>query len=269
MVFLYSCACRFAAGVLLGTAAILPLSAQQAPDSAPAKPPPPPPNPWSGTIQANGTAFFGSSDQRVVGARSTVARTDSSFELGASAQVVYGDAKRTGEARRVSKRTLRGTVSLDYRPHASLSPFVLGTLESNLEKKIESRYSISVGAKQTLIRTPQSETSISAALLDEFTVPVVLTDDAPSTRLTRWSFRGRVRHRFDDRLRASHVTFYMPSARTSARYLVRSTSEAHYAITRVVNLTTSLQVNYDSEAIARGALVNHDGQLLFGIGAKW
>ena len=243
-------------------------AAQEAPAAA-AEPAPPVRNPWSGTLQANGTAFFGTSDQRVVGAKGSLARTDSTVELATSAQVVYGDAKRTGETREVTKRMLLGTLSADLRPHASLSPFVLFTLETNLEKKIEGRYSISIGARQTLMRTDQTETSLSAAILDEYTVPFALAEPVPSTRLTRWSFRGRVRHEFDDRLRASHTTFWMPSAQTSARYLVRSTSEAQYALTSIVNLTTSVHVNYDSEAMARGAPVNHDGQVLFGVGARW
>lgn len=226
-------------------------------------------SPWSGTVQLNGSAFFGTSDQRVIGAKGSLSRRDSTVELGTSAQVVYGDAKLAGDDREVTKRTLLGTLSADLRPHASLSPFVLFTLETNLEKKIDGRYSISIGARQTLVRTEQTETSLSAAILDEFTVPFAIAEPLPSTRLTRWSFRGRVRHEFDDRLRASHATFWMPSARTTARYLVRSTSEAQYALTSIVNLTTSVHVNYDSEAMARGARVNHDGQVLVGVGARW
>lgn len=220
-------------------------------------------------MQLNGSAFFGTSDQRVFGAKGSLSRKDSTVELGTSAQVVYGDAKLAGDSREVTKRILLGTLSADLRPHGALSPFVLFTLETNLEKKIEGRYSISIGAKQTLVRTDQTETSLSAAILDEYTVPFAIAEPIPSTRLTRWSFRGLIRHEFDDRLRASHATFWMPSARTAARYLVRSTSEAQYALTSIVNLTTSVQVNYDSEAMARGARVNHDGQVLMGIGARW
>ena len=226
-------------------------------------------SPWSGTAQANGSAFFGTSDQRVVGARASISHTDSGFALGASSEVVYGDAKLDREFRHVTKRMLLGTVSLDYRPHAPLSPFVLVTVESNLEKKIDGRYSISIGARQLLHRSEHSETSLSAAIVDELTTPYAAAAPIPSTRLTRWSFRARAKHEFDDRLRTSHTTFWMPSARTAARYLVRSTSEAQYALTRIVNFTTSVQVNYDSEAMARGARVNHDGQVMFGIGARW
>lgn len=227
------------------------------------------PNPWSGTLQANGSAFFGTSDLRVLGGKGSLARTDSTVELATSGQVVYGDAKRGGETREVTRRVLLGTVSADYLPYAALSPFLLVTLETNLEKRIDGRYSISIGAKQTLVRTDHTETSLSGAIVDEYTVPIPVAEPLPPTRLTRWSFRGRVRHAFDERLRASHVTFWMPSARTTARYLVRSTSEAHYALTRTLDVTASVHVNYDSEAMARGAAVNHDGQVLFGIGARW
>lgn len=229
-------------------------------------------SPWSGSVQANGSSFFGNSDQRVFGGRATLARSDSLLELGARAEVVYGDSEIDSSDRQVVKRSILGTFSADYRPKGTLSPFVSITVESNLEKKIDTRYSIGIGARRTFIRTPQTETSLSLALLDELTVPRPQPDATtivPSTRLTRWSLRGRLNHSFDDRLRMSHATFWQPSARTSAKYLVRSTSEAEFAITKRLGFSTSMVVNYDSEAMLRGARVNHDGQVLFGVTARW
>jgi hypothetical protein len=228
-------------------------------------------SPWSGSVQANGSAYFGNSNQRLFGGRSALSRSDSLLQLEARAEFVYGDAEINSPDRQVVKRTLLGTLTADYRPKGMLSPFVSVTVESNLEKKIDTRYSVGVGAKQTFIRTKQTETSLSVALLDELTVPLVAADadPLPSTRLTRWSLRGRLNHTFDDRLRMTHATFWQPSAWAGESYLVRSTSEAEYAITRHLGFATSMVVNYDSEAILRGARVNHDGQVLFGVTARW
>lgn len=245
--------------------------------AAPASPPPEPAkeaapeeSPWGGSIQANGTSFFGNSDQRVFGGRGTLSRSDDLVELEARAEIIYGDAEIGSSDRKVVKRAILGTVSADYRPQGTLSPFVYVTVETNLEKKIDTRYSVGIGAKQTFVKTKETESSLSVALLDELTVPRPATaEPIPSTRLTRWSLRGRLRHRFDDRLRMTHATFWQPSARTTSVYVVRSTSEAEYALNSVVGLATSMQVNYDSEAMLRGANANHDGQFLFGITARW
>ena len=168
------------------------------------------------------------------------------------------------------KRAHLGSITADYRPNGSLSPFIYVTVESNLEKKIDTRYSIGIGAKPTFVKTKETESNVSVALLDELTVPRPTTaEPIPSTRLTRWSLRGLLRHQFDDRLRMTHTTFWQPSARTTSVYIVRSTSEAQYALTSIVGLATSLQMHYDSEAMLRGAQANHDGQFLFGITARW
>lgn len=227
-------------------------------------------SPWGGSLQANGTSFFGNSDQRVFGGRGTLSRRDELVELEARAEIIYGDSEIEDSGRQVVKRALLGSLTADYRPNGTLSPFVYVTVETNLEKKIDTRYSIGVGAKQTFLKSKETESSLSVALLDELTVPRPTTaEPIPSTRLTRWSLRGRVRHRFDDRLRMTHMTFWQPSASTTSVYTMRSTSEAEYALTSVVGLATSMQVNYDSEAMLRGAQANHDGQFLFGVTARW
>lgn len=228
-------------------------------------------SPWSGSLQANGSAFFGNNIQRVFGGRGTLSRSDSLLQVEARAEIVYGESETAAAERYVTKRALLGTFSADYRPKGMLSPFITVTLESNLEKKIDTRYSIGVGANRTLIRTPRTQSSLSVALMDEQTVPLVAAtaEPTPSTQITRWSVRGRFNHAFDDRLRMSHTTFYQPNAQTNTNYLLRSTSDAEYALTKVVAFTTSMVFNYDSEATTRGARVNHDGQVLFGIKARW
>ena len=250
---------RVATAALLALGAA-PLAAAAAQDA--------PPRRWRGSAQGNGSILFGNTNQRVLGGRGSVTRADSVVEVDASVQLLYGDAEADGE-REVVKRLWLGAVSVDYRPTAPVSPFVFGTFESSLEKQIAERYSVGVGAKRTFVRTDRTEASLSVAALDERTVPLPSARDRATTRLTRWSVRGRVRHAFDDRLQVSHVTFWQPSVRAASRFLVRSTTEAEYALSRGVAMTLSLLDNYDSEAVARGARTNNDGQLLFGVSARW
>ncbi len=229
----------------------------------------PPARRWSGTAQADGSVLFGNSDQRVLGARGSLARADSVMRLDLSLQALYGDARVEGERREVTKRLWLGALSLDYRPDAAVSPFVSATFESSLEKRIAARTSLGVGAKRTFVRSARSEASLSLALLDERTVPTPAAPASDVTRLTRWSARARFRHALDERLRISHVTFWQPAARALSSFVVRSTTEAQYALTSSLGMSLSFLDNYDSQARARGARVNNDGQLLFGVSARW
>lgn len=228
---------------------------------------------WSGRIRTSGSILFGAGEQRVVGAMGSIAHKDSSLKLDAMLDVVYGDAKPADQIRRVTRRTQRAAFSADIRPFAALSPFVTLTLESSFEQRVARRHGLSVGAIHTFVRDSSTEASLSAAILDERRRPIATATATPTpaaaSRVTRWSLRGRVQHQIGKRFRASHVTFYQPALQSSAHYLVRSTSESRLGLTKVLGLTTSLLVNYDSEARDRGAPVNHDGQLLFGVDAAW
>lgn len=225
-------------------------------------------------MQANGTLFFGNTEQRVVGGRATLARADSTIDLDGALQLLYGDASTEAGAREVTKRLWLATLSADWRPHAALSPFLIAGYESSLEKRIAARTSLGGGAKRTFVRSARSEASLSVALQDERTVARLDAEaraagEPEVVRVTRWSARARVQHGLDRRLRLTHVTFWRPRVRTVRDFTIQSTSEARYAMTRALNASLSLLVNHDSEATRRGARVATDGQLLFGLGATW
>lgn len=222
---------------------------------------------WSGSAQGSGALLFGDTEQRSFGARGTVERADSVLELNAALQTLYGEASLDDGARRVIKRIWLGSLTADWRPKNPWSPFVLATVETNLEKRIASRYNAGVGVKYTARRTARTNVSLSVALLDERVTPDSL--GAAPSRLTRWSTRFRLRHAFDDRTRFSHVVFWRPSATAIDRFVVQSNSELAVGLTRRTALTLSLLDNYDSEAVARGARTYYDGQLLLGLTATW
>ncbi len=222
---------------------------------------------WSGSTQLNGSLLFGDTEQRVFGAIGTLARADSVLEFDGSLQTLYGEASLDGGERTVIKRLWLGSLTADWRPDNTWSPFVLATVESNFEKRILSRFNTGVGIKLTAIRTESQDLSISVALLDERVRPD--TPDARSTRLTRWSNRFRFRRTFDNRTRVSNVTFWRPSATAINRYLVQSTTEVAVDLSVRTALTLSFLNNYDSEAVSRGARTYNDGQLLLGLSARW
>ena len=223
--------------------------------------------PWGGTAQLNGSLLFGESEQRTLGGRIGLTRADSVLEFSGTLQGLYGEASTADADRRVVKRLWLGALTADWHPRARWSPFLLATVETNLEKRLAGRYNAGLGVKYTAWRTATDEGSLSVALLDERIRP--LGPDRPTTRLTRWSTRLRLRHAFTDRTRLSHITFWRPSARAIDRFVVQSTTELQLGLTARTAVTVSLLDIYDSEAVARGARGYNDGQLLLGAQLDW
>jgi hypothetical protein len=223
---------------------------------------------WTGSLQGNGMYLFGNVEQRILGGRGAISRSDRSAEFGIDLQGVYGDTKDAEGTRAVHKRLWLGTLTTDLSPEARVSPFIFLTVESSLEKRIRERYSGGVGAKHTFVRDDRREVSLSLAVLEERTIPIRVSG-LPGERLTRWSARGRVKQAWGDRARFSHVTFWQPAVDDLSRFLIRSTTEAEYVINEAISLTTSFVDSYDSEAVSRGAGSYNDGQLVFGVRAGW
>jgi hypothetical protein len=219
-------------------------------------------------VQANGSLLYGDSEQRSFGGRLALSHADSTFEFSGSLQSLYGEASTSGVERAVVKRLWLGSLNADWHPRARWSPFLLATVETNLEKRLASRYNAGIGVKYTAIGTDASDLSVSVALLDE-RIRTLDGDGVGSRRLTRWSTRLRLRHAFDGRTRLSHVTFWRPAATNIDRFLVQSTTELAVGLSARTALTISLLDIYDSEAVARGARSYNDGQLLLGVSASW
>lgn len=220
---------------------------------------------WTAEAAASANAFWGNTSQRLVTSSLSGGHADSAFKAQVDGRFTYADATAEDQTRGMTRRSWISSVSFDHRPFARYSPFLFASAESSLENRIGLRVSGGIGAKRTFLRTEASELSLSLAVLGERT----RLRDAPVTQLAttvaRWSLRARARRRFDDRLSVSHLTFYRPALTTPGQFTLTSTSSLDYTLTRVVALTTSLVYSYDTEARARGAQSNADGQLVFGL----
>ena len=80
----------------------------------------------------------------------------------------YGAATDDGE-RYVSQRSWMGSLNLDLWPHAGQSPFLLGTLESSLERRIDLRASGGFGHKLTFVDDGES---LAKKLSNPFASPI-------------------------------------------------------------------------------------------------
>lgn len=224
-----------------------------------------PQRPWDAEAEGAASLLTGNTNQRSLFTRLAIARRDSLLEWKSDLSFGYADAAQDSVPRQVTKRTWLGNTALDYRPYARFTPFVFLNYESAWEKRIQDRVGFGVGGKVTFRRTEATTADFSLAMLGERTRPNRQATDPDVTSFARWSSRARVRHRFDERLDARHETFYRPRVGAVDSFTLTSTTALGFKVRESTALTVSYLANYDSEAIARGARSNDDGQFLFGV----
>lgn len=225
---------------------------------------------WSGSAEASANLLYGAARGRVASAALGVGRADSALQVRGDAQLTYADARDADDRQSVTARAFRTTIAVDRRPYARWSPFAFGTAETSLQQRIASRLSGGAGAKLTLHRHGDDDVSVSLALLGERTRALrPSAGEVAATTRARWSWRGRVRRRFSDAVRLTHVTLYQPAVDRPGRYTIDSNTALAVTMTRALALTATLRERYDSEARGRGARSNHDGQVLFGVRATF
>lgn len=209
--------------------------------------------------------FFGNTEQVTFTNRTALSKADSAMEFSANWNVTYGEATNEEGETSVNRRAWIAGSSLDFRPHGVVSPFVFGTLEYSLQKRIDQRFSGGAGGKLTFVRNGPSLLDLSAAALAERTVPrEQLVSD--TEWLARWSVRMRARRSFgDNRFALSTENLWVPAFRDPSDFTFTSTSSVSLVVSTRVSLRFSFVDQYDSGAVERGARTNNDGQLLFTI----
>ncbi|HET7584344.1 MAG TPA: DUF481 domain-containing protein [Gemmatimonadaceae bacterium] len=217
---------------------------------------------WSAQLSLNGSLFFGNTKQTTVATGMGLAHADSTIELNAAGRFAYGEADLQDEGTTVTKRSWLGSLSADYHPLAVVSPFVLATVESSFEKRVDLRVSAGMGAKYTFLKDDGTKLDASVTLLAERTT---FPDSALASTLARWSARFRASHTLNDRVSMSHETFYRPELDAIGRFTLTSTTSIAFQLVSALHLDVSFVDNYDSEATSRGARTNNDGQLVAGV----
>ena len=133
---------------------------------------------WSIENAISGSLFFGNTRQTLITTRSSVGHADSAFELKGSVRFTYGESSNEDDDAFVSKRSWIGSLNYDHRPFARYSTFLISTVETSLEKRIDFRYDFGVGEKLTFVRTETTRADVSLALLGERTLlPATLPDE--------------------------------------------------------------------------------------------
>ena len=215
-------------------------------------------------VEANASFSFGNVDQTTTFNRLAASSVDSTLELSTDGFFTYGETRVDGEPS-VNKRSWGGSLSANLRPFAQLTPFMLASIESSLEKRIVRRYSGGGGAKLVFVKSEGTSSDVSLALLAERTVTAPSDTQRVEQIYARYSARYRLDRKVDDRVTFSLLTFYRPEFNALHRFTSTANIAATYKLARALALKASFVDNYDSEARGRGARSNNDGDVLFGL----
>jgi hypothetical protein len=220
---------------------------------------------WDVKAEASANLFFGNTRQSTVATRLSLGRADSTLELKTGGEFTYGEAETDQRRMFVSKRSWRLGLTADYHPFARLSPFALAGVESSLEKRIDLRYNAGLGGKLAIVRSERTASDFSLALLGERELLPDTAGPRIERTLARYAARFRLEHEPSERVTLSHETNYRPEVKALDRFTFTSRSSAAYKLAASLAVQLSFLDNFDSEARARGARSNNDGEVLFGV----
>lgn len=226
---------------------------------------------WKAEGEVGGNLFFGTREQAQLSSRLLVERADSLFESQSVFRFNYGEATNRDGVREVNRRNWSAAASLDFRPTDRYRPFVSGRMESSFERRIALRYNAGAGMRVSWTRDRRNRIDLSAAILAERTYA---RDGGRGTEedvgLSRWSSDLRIRRSwFDDRVSVDSNNSYRPVFDSFGNFTLSTRNALSYNITEVLALRLTLNTEYDSGALDRGAETNRDGQLQVTIVARF
>jgi len=218
--------------------------------------------------EANASLSFGNVDQSTMLTRLGASTVDSTLELSTDGFFIYGETRVDGIPS-VNKRSWGASLNADLHPFARLTPFMLASVESSLEKRIVRRYSGGGGAKLVFVKRDGLSSDLSLALLAERSVTAPSDTGQVEQVYARYSARYRLERKVDDRVTVALLTFYRPEFRALHRFTSTVNIATTYKVAKALALKASFVDNYDSEARGRGARSNNDGDILFGMMATF
>ena len=217
--------------------------------------------------EAGASVFFGATSQTTV-----ILKTSGDYHgwerflLGGRIAYDYGEAQDDQEVTFVNKRSWIGEAQLDYLPGGNWSPFVLGSVEGSLERKIERRYAGAAGVRWTPLDEDGKKFDLAGGAKIERTTPKVDVGEVAETEsIGRLYTRGEVAWPLGENLAFSLITTYEPDFSDFNNYTVGVDTGIQFNFNSAIALKLSLLDRYDSSAKSRGALSNNDGRLFFSI----
>lgn len=215
--------------------------------------------------ELSGSFFFGNTRQVLASTRALFERSDSAFTFRTGARFNYGEITQDPGGTFVNKRSWDVGANYDFRPYADFTPYVRASLESSFENRIDRRYSLGLGSRYNIVRTPGTDVILSVGAAGEGTTPLPPGDTLGTVTLARGNSTLRIRRDLTPRVTFTTETAYQPALTASGDYTITSLNTLKMRLARFAALTLSFRDNYDSQAVLRGARVKNDGEVLVGL----
>ena len=164
---------------------------------------------WKYQLAFGGELKSGNVNTTIFNTSGGVERNDSILALDAGYAIVYGRKDKVD-----FDRGLTANVKFDVWQYSQWSPFFLATYQNNKFKGYEYKMSVLLGGKYRIYSKPKvCDYSISAAYMMDYTEYFAKDrdDDRFRPQVSRVSLRFKMRHRINDVVSISHITFYQPS----------------------------------------------------------
>ncbi len=213
---------------------------------------------WGGSLAAEAIVQTGNVETQFFTLRGDVSTLDSVVEVGFHGEFAYGEQDAIK-----NQQLLLGATTVDFWPETVLSPFVLGTAETNFQRQIDLRWQTGGGLKWLFWHDTTNEVSLSAAALFDAT-EYEPTANLDPVRTGRGSFRLKGRHiLLNTYLVITHTTFFQPSLSSSEDFRWNTLVTFDVPLSSVVSLRTSISNTFEN--IVPPDKKKHDAKLLFGL----
>ncbi len=190
---------------------------------------------------------------------------ESAYELELTARYRYGESRAA-----VVARNVKGNLKFDFRPEATVSPFLFGAAERDPFRRIDVRLDAGAGAKYTFARWPDGKASVSLAALysyEDRAVAGVQPPVAAVERDARWSLRVRGAKQLSSGFTLEHTTFYQPVWDAGGDYLLNSETTARMVLRQWIAVTFAYTFERDSTPLP--GVAADDRLVKAGVSLQW
>ena len=192
---------------------------------------------WKGHLAFGSYLDKGNVDKFDLKLNAGISRTDSTWETSLFAKAEYGEANSVK-----SNQILESGLKADYKPFATISPFVLATAYNNEFKDIELRLSGYLGAKYTFYNSPKADLSFSAALRFDWENYI----ESENAQKYRISLRPKFKYKVTDNTEIKHITFFVLDTENFSAYLVDSETTLKTKLVKGLALKIVYEIDFDN-----------------------
>lgn len=211
---------------------------------------------WKAELGLGAFRYTGNTDKFDFHTNAQISHTDSTFEYSSFLKAAYGET-----SGRKNKQEYSGGVKFDYKPHSTLSPFLMFKAYTNRFKDIDLRFTSLAGLKYRFYESEKADYSISAAMLYDIEK---YHETTPNKEKTRVSFRPKIKQHIGENIYFEHFTFFMYNVQDWQDYIIESHSKLSVKVNSHFSLSVKYEYNYESR-VANESIKNADSVLLASI----